>query len=328
MLSAGKGKNAVREFLESHRMGHLLQHEDLHKTLEHLSPPLPGMKKTSISMAVSKFTKQLHNAQIGKLDRSMLSSATLRASGPRAGPTQSPRLEKSPSARLRCGSSFTSVTGTWGPAAGAKAVSLLNQKASARADAAGGITQSRNHKKIEAVVARTTGKCANARLQTGCTEGGSQRIRAWACEDGASAGLRRHPADTAAEIETHALVVGVGKVSFARDRGAQQHSSQSGPRALRERCAWPEVLDEYPSAMEAIPCERSPVRAGQPDTQEGIHCDTKDVPQAGEEEAQHGASHRPKEAVGAHHVSRTQYDVEADWDAPEEEIISGFLEKV
>lgn len=331
MLSAGKGKNAVREFLESHRMGHLLQHEDLHKTLEHLSPPLPGMKKTSVSLAVNRFTKHLHTAKMGAPERTMTWSGPLHTSGPRPGSVQSAAPAKGcPSARLRCRSSFTSVTGTWGPPTGAKAVSLLTQRASAKTDATGSATvaDSRSQNYAAAKVSGTANKHEKAGLEAGHTLDASGKIGAWNCALEPGVRLAKDPRGIEAAVETRTRLAGVGRVSFSRDCDARECGSQGDPSVLRGCSAGAGSVDEYPSAMEGIQERRSANRGGEPCTQERAHSDRMGAHKQDEAGSQQAEYPRPQDAAGLSHISGAQPDIDTGWDAPEDEIISGFLKNV
>lgn len=319
MLSAGKGKNAVREFLESHRMGHLLQHEDLHHTLEHLSPPLPGMKKTSISVAVSRFKNRLHSAAVGKPSSNKASSAALKA-GEVVESTQPAQLLSSPSARWRCRSLTPSVTGTWGPPSGANAVNLLSQRGPTNTDTAGAaVTDSSNRKAAASMAGSAMGvgnsrKRNKGRLQQGDTSG-STRIVSWNFAEGNDVGEFRLPtASTAVNVHTQNLLVGGEKVPFAAgtDSGEQQNSRQSDAREFEAGTDEEQIGIEYPSAMAGISSPKFPIQGRQEQVEACV--------------VHHATNHRQPAAEVSYHEPGTKGCVEeADWDAPDREIITGFL---
>jgi hypothetical protein len=132
MLSAGKGKAAVMEFLQSHRMGHLLHQEDLHQTLERISPPLPAARTVRLSATVCKFTKRVtaRNSAHATPERALADHGVVSADV-----VAHARMQRQPSRRLRC-RSVTSVTGTWGPSSGTLAPRLLDTGIAAGYEAA------------------------------------------------------------------------------------------------------------------------------------------------------------------------------------------------
>lgn len=226
MLSAGKGKSAVREFLESHRMGYLLQHEDLHHTLEHLSPPLPGMKKTSLSMAVGRFKSRLTNAAASKAQQDAENPQAQPGSpGKLTGAAVQPAPPRKPSARLQFRSP-TSVTGTWGPASGAKAVSLLSQAAvknSSTCELASPSASAALKRSSEGAEGNT--KPRKDSLKQGVTFG-STKIGAWNDDDGGLASVQQQPAESPAN-DTQGPLTMVSSASHAAEQNSTQWQRNS-----------------------------------------------------------------------------------------------------
>lgn len=329
MLSAGKGKNAVRDFLESHRMGHLLQHQDLHHTLEHLTPPLPGMKKTSISLAVSRFKNRLHNAAARKPAQDKAASVPPQATACKlAGSArQAPPTSRSPP-RLRR-PSFTSVTGTWGPPPGAKAVSLLSSRAVRTTDAAATATvvtgSSGSGRKATASTSIGSSKHKTDGWLQGDTSG-STKIGAWNCEEGGAARTCSQPTEAAVSVEAQHLSMQSGKVSFATE-AAQQHCAGSvDDGVFHDRGGGAHICDKYRPAMVGIPSRQLPNQGGECALSIGENnlgfikhqdqtCTAHNAPS-------HHQQHSDVSAQDSEQKGRIEG---ADWNAPERDIIDGFL---